>query len=611
MTVTGGFAGRFGDSARTRFLEGLGRDVAEWTLEAGGCTAWCCTTDPDRSFSDGDRIVVVDGLAVAGNPESGYRLFRSEDYQAPFPVLPESIASNVNVISIRVQGDSILLDLASERAGAGRIYYAYTPDGIVFSSDFRLVSRFSPLVPDERAYYAIIKYGIAPDPLTIFTDIKSVPAMQCCRGSSPGFSLTCRPYFRLAFPESGRQGMERSKSILVSSASLLRSLHASVLVSGGVDSTLFAHYLDGDGDAKGYFLRFGEKDPELPLALAAAKSARIDLEIVDMDAGDVISAIKGAASSYMHPFADYSTIPTWHLMDRIRKDGNSGPVIDCTGADTGFSIMRREPPEAVWRAVFLQPRFLRSIEAAFLERSGLYRELLAPHRIRSLKFRQFLRLLLRSRERDIATGFLVKFPYERLLSAGRRGTETGRMYSDVASAAVDRERSRDLFNASVMAAMLLSPVRMMCEKTRSVGPEPAVGVVYPFLWRDILVESGELSWSYKDADGIEKFPLKLLLREFMPDGFVDRKKHGFVPPFQRWLADEEVMAFVRSVVIRDDANFRGFAPAVRIGEVLDLIEARKRASSNALHFVWAVLFSELWLEHLHRAMPRVTARENP
>ncbi len=84
-------------------------------------------------------------------------------------------------------------------------------------------------------------------------------------------------------------------------------------------------------------------------------------------------------------------------------------------------------------------------------------------------------------------------------------------------------------------------------KALSVGESLGRRVVYPYIWRDVLIEQGNLPWIAKVHEGVVKWPLKRLLEEFMPSDFIYRPKSGFVPPLVRWLTDPEFNDKVRAM----------------------------------------------------------------
>jgi len=140
--------------------------------------------------------------------------------------------------------------------------------------------------------------------------------------------------------------------------------------------------------------------------------------------------------------------------------------------------------------------------------------------------------------------------------------------------------------------------RRWAAKALSVGESLGLRVVYPYIWRDVLMVQGKVPWSAKIRDGVVKWPLKRLLEQHMPSSFIYRRKSGFVPPFARWLTQEEFNRTVREVLLDRDAAVTRVAPPRVLDELLDdALEGRKLRHS-ILNFLWGALFTELWLREL-------------
>ena len=142
-------------------------------------------------------------------------------------------------------------------------------------------------------------------------------------------------------------------------------------------------------------------------------------------------------------------------------------------------------------------------------------------------------------------------------------------------------------------------------KALSVGESLGLRVVYPYIWRDVLVEQGKLPWSAKVRDGVVKWPLKKLLEEFMPRDFIYRRKSGFVPPFVRWLSDREFNGQVRQVLLGGNGYVTEIVPASVLDELLADAADGKRLRSPVLNLLWGALFTELWIHHYRRPAPEL------
>ncbi len=132
-------------------------------------------------------------------------------------------------------------------------------------------------------------------------------------------------------------------------------------------------------------------------------------------------------------------------------------------------------------------------------------------------------------------------------------------------------------------------------KALSVGESLGMRVIYPYIWRDVLMEQGRLPWDVKIHDGIVKWPLKRLLEEFMPADFIYRKKSGFVPPFVHWLTDPEFNDKVRATLSGSNAIVTEIIPTRVLDELLTDARNGKRLRHSILNMLWGAFFAESWI----------------
>jgi asparagine synthase (glutamine-hydrolysing) len=138
--------------------------------------------------------------------------------------------------------------------------------------------------------------------------------------------------------------------------------------------------------------------------------------------------------------------------------------------------------------------------------------------------------------------------------------------------------------------------RRWAAKALSAGEGLGIRCIYPYIWKEILIEQGKLPWDLKIRRGVVKWPLKRLLEEFMPRDFIYRKKSGFVPPFAAWIATDEFNQIARETLLSRNGVITGLVPAKVIDTLLSDALARRRLRHPILNFLWGALFTELWLK---------------
>lgn len=580
--------------------------LQELIIESEDYVGWFFHTfDKQRSYNnvyyDDTHLLLIDGIAVTGNSKEGYRLFEPQkDFSGTnhtaFLQCLNKIVSNVNIIAINRYHKGLTVNFASHRASGGRIWYMKTQNkkGLILCDDFRPLLNFSRFEIEPKAIYAILKYGASPDPITIIKNIYSVPASHFATCTIPNFNIKSNPFFHFDFSEANNCNIKPTKDVLQKSAQFLGSIDTLLLLSGGVDSTLLAHYLNSHGGIDAFYLSFGRNDPELIYAKEAAKKAGINLNTFYMEGEDVLSAIKGVASSYMHPFSDYSTIPTYYLMNQIKDIyPNGGILIDGTGADGcfGFDLLTYS---FLWKVLYAQPRFIKQIGRVLYDGGGMYK--------RTSKLRTFFSVMASSCERDIQLSPLVLSPIESLFTKQTRSCaqDVSSAFLKMFSSCMDVRSYNNSFYPKATVGDILNACRLMALKTFRVGREPLIDVVYPLLWKDVLVESGKLSWNCKFKNGTVKYPLKKLLEEHMAQEFIYRKKSGFTPPLLNWLLQKDVYNFMCDVLLNPDAFISNEISTEKIQKLIHGLQIYKSASGAVLHYLWGALFTELWLEENYK-----------
>ena len=584
--------------------------LKEFLLEGGGHVAWFFHTADDNDSQnvhnnahyDGGNLLLIDGLAVTRNSSAEYRLFDSSSDFSPagpaaFVKCIDRIVSGVNAIHVSVDEKGIAVSFASNRASPGRIWYAHPSDGrgIVMCDDFRLMMELNHSEIEPKAIYAILKYGVSPDPLTIIRHIRSIPPSHFGTFNSEGSMVDVQPFFRFDFPGIHDCDLDFARSLLRNSAHFLRSMNPMILLSGGVDSTLFVHYLgQGVDKTNAFFLSFGTDDPQLPFAKEAARETGVNLEVVYMGEKDALSSIEKAPSSYMHPFSDYSTIPTHHLIDKIRQAHPSGGIlVDGTGADACFGLAALEK-QRVYSLAHSLPKCAKETCAIIYDRFGVHKS--------NSRMAALLEILAISNT-DLQLYPLLHCRIDSFFSEGARcyASDVDSAFLSVFRSCKEGGKENDYMGAKHTIGDILTGCRAPALKDFHVGNEPFIETVYPFVWKDILLEQGNLSWNCKIKSGTAKWPLKKLLEEYMPHEFVYRKKSGFEPPFLRWLRQGDIYDLTRDTLLNPKAFVSDVISREKVREVMDDLPRRRFAPGNSvLNFLWGALFTELWLQENYR-----------
>jgi asparagine synthase (glutamine-hydrolysing) len=409
------------------------------------------------------------------------------------------------------------------------------------------------------------------------------------------------PYFKLRFEcEDGEPGARDEsrylppvEQALRGSSRFLGPQRPAMMLSGGIDSSLYGCYLGEavDGPVPGLYCQFGDDDPEIGFARQIAKRIGSDLHVARMGKAEALDVLDKVALWTDHPFSDFSSLPIAFLLESARGMAEQGTlIVECNGGDDcfGFPDLANERKYAAKHRI---PKALKRAAAPLLARTVAWKlesSTGLPARVCSA---------VDAHERSPLDYFLVLTPVAYL------GLDVPRGWDEALWDALDDGFTAGAEEYANLGYEALTTVRQLLHvnsrrwaaKALSVGESLGLRLVYPYIWREVLTAQGQVPWSAKIRDGVVKWPLKRLLEQQMPDSFIYRDKSGFVPPFSRWLTEQEFNRRVRDVLLdRDAVVTRIVPPRVFDGLLSDALRGKKLRHA-ILNFLWGALFTEMWI----------------
>jgi asparagine synthase (glutamine-hydrolysing) len=505
---------------------------------------------------------------------------------------------------VRRKAGETTLYLVSNRASSGRIYYHATNSGVVFCSDLRLLLGIIPLEVSRLAIYSILKYGAVPEPLTLSRNIRAVPPSHYLMHEIGGRTRTEATFFRLQFPCEGEaRGQRSDEQILTPSAEALRkssrflaTRRPAILLSGGIDSSLYGCYLsEACGEPlQGFYCAFGDEDPELEQARRIADRIGAELHIARMEKRDALKVLEDVTRLTDHPFSDFSSLPIAFLLRYARERlGERALLVECNGGDDcfGFADLGNETKFALKHRF---PRALKRGMAAALGRFGHWKWQSHEGTLARLS------ALSDTHEKSALDYFYVLAPMAYLGFGDTRSRDaelSGIMEQVFSGCGADDDRLGYEARTTIRQLIQVNS-RRWAAKALSVGESLGIRVVYPYIWREVLLEQGKIPWSAKIRDGVVKWPLKKLLESYMPESFIYRKKSGFVPPFATWLTHGDFNQRAREVLLDRQASVTEVVPLTVVESLLADARQGRKLRHSILNFLWGALFTEMWIsEH--------------
>ena len=494
------------------------------------------------SYRSADKLLLCDGMAIRQTPGKGYEPFNEiteQDIQKGLAPFIDTIISNVSAVFLEKEDRGVKITLSSSRGGPGKMYYRSIAGGIAFSTDFTALLKFGQFNWYDAAIYYIIRYGYAPPPVTVCKEIQAVPNACWATFDADGRKASVWPYFRFDFSQSNGTDLGSVENVLNESAEVLNQVGSSLLMSGGIDSTLFASKMrrNSGRDINAYYLRFGENDTQLHFAEQAAEKTGCTLTVFNIEADVIPDTIIEIAGSYPHPFNDYSTIATYYVMKQAGNHEPGGIIFDGNGGDDCFGLNFWLPNLARRQRLFYHmPAFIKALAFNITSNWDL------TEKSTGLAMR-IIRELSAFNEKGIYQAHLSLCPWTNIFQADTRAydTELGMQIAGSFADVLKPSRHNESYLARATVAWMrhVTP-GMWCAKTYGIKSLPAVQPVYPYMWKDMLIEQGKLSWAAKVNQGIVKWPLKKLLEDYMPKDFIYRDKSGFTPPLESWFDNKKL-----------------------------------------------------------------------
>ena len=482
------------------------------------------------------------------------------------------------------------LFIARDRVGKKPLYYTTTPSGsFIFASELKalLVHPHVERHLDIEALDAYLTLGYVPDPLSIFRNIRKLPA-----GHSLKFSdgrLTIDQYWDFNF---NAQASGKEEDYLVELRELLdesvrmrlvADVPLGAFLSGGVDSSAVVALMARNmgQPVKTFSIGFNEDSySELKYARLTAKQYRTDHSefIVTPEICQIVDEL---VWHFDEPFADSSAIPTYMVSKLARQ--HVKVVLSGDGGDELFAGYRRYLIEQGRQAFGSVPKVIRK---------GLMEPLSSrlPHGTRGRNFLHNISLNPIDRYLDSVSVFtrqnrklLYTSDFAREVSDSDFAAVRFNEYAGNVKTADDLNRLLYLDCKTYLPGDILTKVDRM---SMAVSLEARA----PLLDHRLVDFVTRIPVSLKLAGTQTKQIFKRAVSDLIPGEVLNRGKQGFGIPIPKWI-NQELRGRIRETLTDSLTRQRGYFENTYISTLLEEHERGRRDHSKAL---WALLMLELW-----------------
>ena len=487
----------------------------------------------------------------------------------------------------------------TDRLGQYPIFYAQTDSGIAVGSSAGSVLGYSQVTRTlrEQGIYDYVYFHMVPSPVTIFKQVRKLPASHYVILKNGIVSL--EHYWLPEFQEHNEQSVSslslELKEQLKQSVSDAVSDYATTgaFLSGGLDSSTVTGILSevSDQQARAYSIGFSaEGYDEMAYARITAKHFGVDLREYYVTPEDVVEALPKVATSYDEPFGNSSALPAYFCAKLAAEDGITR-LLAGDGGDELFAGNERYAKQKVFEAYSAVPAPLRSyllepLIGALPESVRLFGKAQSyidqanvplPDRLQTYNF------LHRHQPSEI---FSVDFLSE----------------IDTASPiALQRETYSRPHDASTQNRMLYldwqytladNDIRKVSHMCALAGIE----VTYPMLDDRLLQFSATIPSNLKLKGNNLRHFYKAALTNWLPQETINKKKQGFGLPFGVWMQTHKPLQDLAYDSLLSLKKSRYFNSAF-IDDAIELHRNGHAAYYGEL--VWILTVLHFWMEKHH------------
>lgn len=516
--------------------------------------------------------------------------------------------------------DTLQLTLARDRMGEKPLYFGWLDSSFVFASELSAIrahSDFNGSI-DRSALCELLRHNYIPAPLTVFDGIMKLEPATMMTISPDSKNITSELYWDFnatiengikARGESGtasqlddKQFLASTKSVLLESVErqLLSDVPLGCFLSGGIDSSLITALMCevSSSSVNTFTIGFKENDfNEADYALKVSKHLGTKHHTAMLTGEDALAVVPDLANIYSEPFADPSALPTALLAKTTRQSVTV--ALSGDGADELFmGYERYEFTQKVWDKIRKVPSPVRKLiqgatrglSAASLEKIVSKSSValprlgnMAPSADRILKGAE---LLNAGTFRELYYKLDAHWYDPADIILGSSDPRSLKARGDGFNWIEDND---DWMCAYDSTAYLPDDILVKVDRAAMAY---SLETRAPFLDHQVVEHAWRLPETMKKRDGQQKWILKQLLREYIPNDLIDKPKMGFGIPLHLWLRGP-LKDWAEDLLSESALARHGVFNVAKIREIW---RQHSDGERNWAYRLWTVLMLCQWLE---------------
>lgn len=493
------------------------------------------------------------------------------------------------------------LFIARDRVGIKPLYYTETGGRILFASELKSILQLADV--ERSLSWSAMSH--------LFTFLSTPPAEAIIDGVhklEPGHFLTATPgrepvierYWDLKFePDSSREVgyfVHRVRELLDESVRLhmVSDVPVGAFLSGGIDSSAIVATAAGltPEPLKTFSIGFNEPDFD-EREHARVVATKFGTEHHELTLGpDGLEQLEEIAWHLDEPFGDSSAIPTYMVSKLAAKTVKV--VLSGDGGDELFAGYDKYLVERRERSHAPLPAFARRV----LGKLGRT----MPDGMRGRNFLRHMSLTGAERYLDACT----LFPRDEMKKLFRPDVfELLAPYEPWRPKASCMESGNGNWLSALQRLDMKNYLPLdILTKVDRMSMAHSIETRVPLLDHKLVEFAATIPPEMNLRGGTTKYVLKQAMRGILPDGIIDRPKHGFAIPLGYWFRGK-LGAYVRDLLLGESARRRGFFNGPYIEE---LVAQHERGRNLDLQ-LWTLISFELWARVFLDRKARGQARE--
>lgn len=476
------------------------------------------------------------------------------------------------------------LILFRDHMGEKPLLYAFDHLGqLYFASEMKVLNKVIGFTCDDinaESLFLMLSFGYVPNPKTIFNNCFKIRP-----GSYIEFQNNQRNEVQYWDPEIKNNSENLTTNLFNLDKLLDRSVAEKIslernmgaFLSGGIDSSLIAHYLNKNIDGPIDTFSVGFDDPkfdESQYSLAVARFLGTNHHVLQLSEQSVKSDFVSLFEKFDEPFADSSALPTLMLSEFA-----SQKIVVALGGDGGDEAFGGYDR---YRALNVYIEFWRLFHSAkFLINAFQFKQLL-PYKVN-----RFLELLPASKSsEEFYKRLMTILPYEEFNKISQANSSLHNS-SEWFNRTYSKQQLSDYLAGNYYDIKTYLPDDLLF-KIDIASMAHSLEVRSPFLDQQV-VEFG-LGLPKNQRLGFQgKKILRSLASQYLPREIINRKKMGFAIPRRKWL-EGSLSVIVNEIFDNPKSIVYNW---LKYDETIGLYR-RFQSGENLDGAIWAIVSFELW-----------------